>query len=138
MISRMLQHRQQVNPMQSNERRFRQRYDASPLKLEIRQLGWFGRPKKAHHAIGRDFALGGIAIITPLKLKPGKRLLLTLENKDHRLQAVPATVVRTEATQGDYLCALKFAIGELPESASRGVYTILQRLENTLKEPSIA
>ncbi len=124
--------------MQNNERRFRQRYDASPLKLEIRRLNWFGRPKKAHHAIGRDFALGGIAIITPLKLKPGQRLLLTLENMHHRLQSVPAVVVRSEMIEADYLCALKFAIGELPEPASRGVYTILKRLETTLKEPSAA
>lgn len=124
--------------MQNNERRFRQRYDASPLKLEIRQLNWFGQPKKAHHAIGRDFALGGIAIITPLKLKPGQRLLLTLENVHHRLQAIPATVVRCEPVEADYLCALKFSLGQLPEPASRGVYTILQRLETTLKEPSAA
>jgi len=124
--------------VQNNERRFRQRYDASPLKLEIRQLNWFGRPKKAHQAIGRDFALGGIAIVTPLKLKPGQRLLLTLENLHHRLQSIPATVIRCEAVEGDYLCAVKFALGQLPEPASRGAYTILQHLENTLKGPSAA
>ncbi|MDK2777932.1 MAG: PilZ domain-containing protein [Pseudomonadota bacterium] len=119
--------------MQPNERRFRERYNASPLKLEIRKLGWFGQPKKMHQAIARDFAIGGVAIVTPLKLKPGQKLLVSIENNDHRLQAIPAVVMRSEPLEGDYLCALKFSMGQLPETASRGAYTVLQRLEGSLK-----
>ncbi|MAY15907.1 MAG: hypothetical protein CMI06_11285 [Oceanospirillaceae bacterium] len=124
--------------VQANERRFRQRYDASPLKLEIRMLNLFGRPKKAHMAIARDFAIGGIAIISPLKMKVGKRLLISIESRDHRLQAIPAVIIRAEASGGDYLYALKFAMGQLPEVASRGAYTVLQRLEVSLKSVSPA
>lgn len=119
--------------MQANERRFRQRYDASPLKLEIRRLNWFGYPGKAEQAIARDFAMGGMAIISPRRLKPGKRLLLAIESRDHRLQAIPATVLRCDEDGEEFLCALKFAIGQLPETASRGAYIVLQRLEGTLK-----
>ncbi|WP_430461920.1 PilZ domain-containing protein [Thalassolituus sp. LLYu03] len=122
--------------MHANERRFRQRYDASPLKMEIRRISWLGRPGKSEPAIARDFALGGVAILTPHKFKPGKRLLVSIESRDHRLQAIPATVLRCEQQGSDFVCALKFAMGQLPETASRGAYTVLQRLEGTLKAAS--
>ena len=64
--------------MQANERRFRERYDASPLKLELRNINWLGRATSPYPASACNFALGGIAVITTQKLKPGKRLLLNL------------------------------------------------------------
>lgn len=124
------------NNVHANERRFRQRYDASPLRLEIRRLSWLGRPGKARQAIARDFAIGGVAAITSLKMKPGQKLLVCIENDDHRLQSVPATVMRCEPLEDNFICALKFAMGQLPETASRGAYTVLQRLEASLKKLS--
>ena len=124
--------------MQTNERRFRQRYDAAPLKLEFRRIGWFGRPKKAHPAIARDFALGGLSMLTPHKLKPGQRILLSLESSDHRLQAVPAEIIRAEAQGNEFLYALKFSLGNLPDSACRSAYNVLQRLELSLKDTCAA
>lgn len=120
--------------MSTSERRFRQRYDASPLKLELRQLNFFGRAGKRHQAIARDFSLGGVSVISPLRMKPGKRLLVAITSDDHRIQAIPAEVLRAEPCEGDYLYALKFSMGQVPEAASRGAYTVLQRLEGTLKE----
>ncbi|MCA6063945.1 PilZ domain-containing protein [Thalassolituus marinus] len=124
--------------MQANERRFRQRYNASPLTIEVRSLNWLGRPSRPFAAQARNFAIGGMGILTANKLKPGKRLLINLANSDHRLQAIPAVVLRCDQAGDDFICALKFALGELPEPASRAVYTVLQRLEGTLKQPEAA
>lgn len=120
--------------MRESERRFRQRYDASPLKLEIRLLNWFGRPGKTHLAIARDFSIGGVSIISPLKLKQGRRILASITSDEHSLQSVPASIVRVDEQGGDFIYALKFSMGQVPEVASRGAYTVLQRLELTLKE----
>lgn len=122
--------------MQANDRRFRQRYDASPLKLHIRRINWLGMAGKAEEAIARDFALGGIGIITRHKLKAGKQLLLSIESNDHRLEAIPATVLRCDPQGTEFVCAVKFAMGQVPELASRGAYTVLQRLESTLRATS--
>ncbi len=124
--------------MQANERRFRQRYDAAPLKLEFCPLSWLGRPKKSHPAIARDFAIGGISMLSPTRLKPGQRILLSLESSDHRLQSVPALVIRAEAQGDEFLCALKFSLGDLPDSVSRSAYNVLQRLELSLKSARAA
>lgn len=124
--------------MQANERRFRERYDASPLKLELRNINWLGRATSPYPASACNFALGGIAVITTQKLKPGKRLLLNLANDDHRLQSVPAVVLRCDMTGNEYRCALKFTLTDLPEAASRAVYTVLQRLEGSLIQPEAA
>lgn len=120
--------------MRESERRFRKRYDASPLKLEVRLLNWLGRPGKSHLAIARDFSVGGTAIVSPLKLKQGRRVLINITSDDHSLQSVPATIVRVEEQEGDFIYALKFSMGQIPEIASRGAYAVLQRLELTLRE----
>ena len=120
--------------MADNERRFRKRYDAAPLKLEISKLNLFGRAGKRHQAIARDFSLGGVSIVSPIKMKAGKDLLISLTSDDHSLQSVPATVIRAEQQDGDFVYAIKFSMGKIPEAASRGAYTILQRLEINLRE----
>lgn len=122
----------------NNERRFRKRYDAAPLKLEIRTLNVFGRAGKKHPAIARDFSVGGVSIISNIKLKPGKNLLISLTSDDHSLQSVPATVIRAEQHEGDYIYAVRFSMGQIPEAASRGAYTVLKRLEINLREASNA
>ena len=118
--------------MQTKEKRFQPRYDASPLKLEVRPIGWLGVTGKMHRAIARDFALGGIAIISPIKMKLGKQVLLTLENKDHRLDSIPAQIVRIEQDRGDYVYALEFVLNDLSDSASYVTHNVLQKLEFSL------
>jgi len=120
--------------MSGKERRFRQRYDAAALKLEIRAINLLGQPGKRHRAIVRNFSLGGVSILSPLKMREGKKLLLSITSDDHSLQAIPASVIRAEAKDGDYLYAIKFSMGQIPEAASRGAYTVLQRLEVSLKQ----
>lgn len=119
--------------MQTAERRFRQRQKSVRLKLEFCRLGWFGRPKKTQAASLHDFAIGGLTMFSDVKLKPGQRLLLNLSSQHHRLQAVPAEVLRCEASGDHFRYALKFSLGGMPEGASRLAYTVLQYLEQGLQ-----
>lgn len=120
--------------MQTNERRFRQRYTAASLNVEISPLNWLGRPKKTFAVNStRNFAIGGLSVVSPQKLKPGQRLMLTIESHHHRLQAVPAIVLRAEQVNHEYHCALKFTLGELSDKASKAAYAVLQLLELSLK-----
>lgn len=119
--------------MKSRDQRFRQRYNASPLTLEIRPVNWFGVGGKIHKAVGRNFSIGGISIISPLKLKVGKRLLASLSTANHSLHSVPVTVLRIEEQKDDYIYALKFNMGELSDIASHSAYSVLKQLEESLK-----
>ena len=120
--------------MSDSERRFRQRYDAAPLKIDLRVINVFGRAGKRHEAIARDFSTGGVSIITPLKMKPGKRLIVSLTSDDHSLQAIPAEILRTEKNHDHYIYALRFTMEQMPEAACRGADTVLQRLASTLQQ----
>lgn len=119
--------------MSHTERRFRQRYAAAPLKLEVRQLNMLGRAGRRHLAIARNFSLGGVSMISPIKIKPGKPILISLTSDSHSLQRIPATVVRAERKNGEFIYAVKFSMGSIPEAASRGAYSVLQKLEDALK-----
>lgn len=118
--------------MQANERRFRQRYRATQLTLEIHRIRWLRGPSQPSPATASNFALGGIGIITTRKIKPGKRLLLDLASSDHCLRGIPAVVLRCEPQGREFFCALQFTLDELPAAASQAAYTVLQRIESTL------
>lgn len=120
--------------MSDSERRFRQRYDAAPLKLELRLINLLGRPGKRHQAVARNFSTGGVSIETQIKMKPGKRVLLSITSDDHSLQAVPAMVLRADSKNELYCYALQFNMEQVSEAASRGADTVLQHLEFTLRE----
>lgn len=124
--------------MQPAERRFRQRQPAGRLKLEFCLFNWFGRPKKPQPATVSDFAISGLTMFSDVKLKPGQRLLLNLASHDHRLQAVPARIIRGDEHTGHYRYAVQFTLGDMPPGASRAAYSVLHQLEQGLKRPQAA
>lgn len=124
--------------MQPNERRFRERFDAAPLKLEIRPYGLLGSLKKPHPAFARNFAIGGISIRTPRKMKAGQHVLLNIVSHYHHLQAIPAIVIRTELIEDEWHCAIKFSLGELSDNVRKVAYSVLQHLEVSLKQQPVA
>ena len=119
--------------MNRKERRFSQRYDAAPLKVEVRikKLFWGWHPP--HQAIGVDIAHGGIAILSPLKIRTGKRLLLSLGNQTHRLNSVPAVILRQTARDGDFVYGVRFELDPLGPKARASAEVVLQRLLDTLQ-----
>lgn len=119
--------------MTTVERRYRKRFTAAPLRVLFCRCRWWGRERRYHDAFALDFAAGGMAIRSTIKMKEGTQLLLTLENSNHRLLDVPATVARVEQQEQEYLYGIKFTMGKLPDSSSRSAYSILQHLERSLK-----
>ena len=120
------------------ERRFSDRYAGAELKMEIRPLGLFGRPKEKHPALVSNFAIGGVAIMTPLRLKVGQKLQITILSEHHNLKAVPAEVVRYDGKQVDFRYGLKFDLGNLPQTANQNVLFILKQLEQSLQNTLFA
>ena len=118
----------------SNERRFRQRYAAATLKVEACSIGWFGIPLKKKKAFAVDFSLGGISIVSESKLKPLQKVLITLGCDTHCLQDVPMQVTRCTEQNNEFILALQFNLGDLPEAARTAAYAVLKSIENELKQ----
>jgi hypothetical protein len=116
----------------TSERRFQQRYGAAPLKLTLRRRYWLGLQGPEHVAIGRDFSRSGIAVFSKQRWRPGSLIVINLESSDHRLAAVPAELLRCEASGSEYVCALRFRLDHLSDNARQAVDTVLQRLQLTL------
>lgn len=119
--------------MTTTERRYRKRFTAAPLRVLFCRRHWWGRERMYHDAFALDFAAGGMAMRSTIKMKEGTLLLLTLENSNHRLLDIPAMVARVEPQDDEYLYGIKFTMGKLPDSKSRSAYSILQHLERSLK-----
>ena len=117
----------------NKERRFHERYEGADLKMEICPLGWFGREKDKHPALVNNFALGGVGIVCPMKLKIGQKVVVTLLSEYHNLKSIPAEVVRFDGKHLDYRYGLKFNLSMLPEAANENVHFILEQMEAHLK-----
>lgn len=119
--------------MSPSERRFYERYCASPLQVSVRRsspwFSWLGNRR----AIGLDFAQGGMAIASTMSLSVGSRIQLQLSSDYLHLQAVPAEVVRKKKTDQSYEYGLRFLFGSLPNSAQHSANGMLQLLEDRLK-----
>lgn len=105
------------------------------LTLCICPLNWFGRPKKTIYGRINNFHLGGLVAYANANFKLEQRLLISIENDDHRLQSIPVVVTRSEALQQGQTYTLKFALGELPEHARITAYSVLKMIENSLIYP---
>ena len=117
-----------------NERRFRHRYDAAALKVEVCPVGWFGITGKKKKAFALDFSLGGISVVSESKFKAGQMVLITLECDMHCLQDIPMQVIRCNEKDKEYVLALQFNLGNLPDAARTAAYAVLKSIESELKQ----
>jgi hypothetical protein len=120
----------------ANDRRFNERYEGASLKLELRPRYWFGLNKEKSPALVTNFAVGGIAIITPLKLKVGQVIHITLLSEFHNIRQLPAEVVRLDGKDLDYnyRYGLHFNLKKLPETANNNTLFLLQQIEHTIRK----
>lgn len=119
--------------MITKERRFSNRYQGANLKFELRPRFWFGLKKEKHPALVTNFAAGGAAITTPLKLKIGQRIQVTILSEFHNVRQLPAEIVRYDGKEVDYHYGVRFSLGKLPEVASNNTLFILKQIERTLR-----
>jgi hypothetical protein len=118
-----------------NDRRFSDRYEGASLKLELRPRFWFGLKKEKSPALVTNFAVGGIAIITPLKLKLGQIIHVTLLSEFHNIRQLPAEVVRIDGKDMEYRYryGLRFNFNQLPETASNNTLFLLKQIEIAIR-----
>lgn len=121
----------QQNPP-ATERRRHQRRDANGLGIEIRRRNWLGRWQKPHHAIGLNLSPSGLAILSPVKLRVGQTLLLSIGNRHQRLQALPAVVIHVEPRDGDFIYGLKIHLDDLGQNARQSYDTVLQLIQDSV------
>ncbi|WP_221796910.1 PilZ domain-containing protein [Oceanobacter mangrovi] len=114
--------------MNDRERRFAPRYDAAPLQVELQCRRLLGGWQAPHRAIGIDIARGGLAILSPLKLKSGSRVRLSLGNRHLRLHQVPARILRQTSRGSDFIYGISFELDDLPASARQSADEILAQL----------
>ena len=121
--------------MTVNDRRFSDRYEGASLKLELRPRFWFGLKKERSPALVTNFAVGGIAIITPLKLKLGQIIHVTLLSEFHNIRQLPAEVVRIDGKDMEYRYryGLRFNFNQLPETASNNTLFLLKQIEIAIR-----
>jgi hypothetical protein len=117
----------------TKERRFSDRYLGASLKLELQPRYWFGLKKEKHPALVTNFAIGGAAITTPLKLKIGQRIQLAILSEFHNIRQVPAEIVRYDGKQVDYKYGIRFNFEKLPEIASHNTRFLFKEIERTLE-----
>lgn len=120
--------------MTTKERRFSDRYQGASLKLELSPRYWFGIKKVKHPALVTNFALGGAAITTPLKLKIGQRIQISILSEHHNIKQLPAEVVRFDGKEVDYHYGVRFSFSKVPETASNNALFVLKQIENTLRQ----
>lgn len=119
--------------MITKERRFSDRYLGASLKLELQPRYWFGLKKEKHPALVTNFATGGASITTPLKLKVGQRIQVTILSEFHNIRQLPAEIVRYDGKQVDYKYGVRFNFEKLPEIASNSTRFLLKEIERALE-----
>jgi hypothetical protein len=118
----------------TRERKFSERYLGASLKLELQPRYWFGFKKEKHLALVTNIAAGGAAITTPLKLKIGQRIQVTILSEFHNIRQLPAEIVRYNGKQVDYKYGIRFNFEELPEIASNNTRFVLKQIERALTQ----
>jgi hypothetical protein len=118
----------------TKERRFSDRYLGASLKFELQPSYWFGLKKEKQPALVTNFATGGAAITTPLRLKIGQRIQVTILSEFHNIRQLPAEVVRFDGKQVDYRYGVRFNLSKLPEVANNNTLFILQQIEQALRQ----
>ncbi len=119
--------------MITKERRFSDRHQGADLKFELQTQYWFGLKKEKHPALVTNFAAGGAAITTPLKLKIGQRIQVTILSEFHNIRQLPAEIVRYDGKEVDYHYGVRFSLGKLQKVASNNTLFILKQIERTLR-----
>lgn len=114
--------------MQAHILHFQRQYESSPLKLTIRPRGIFGASKKTFLAVPVSFSPAGVSMQCLKKLRVGKRVEVSIESHDHRLQAVPAVVTQVQQHDNLFTCELSFKLEQCSDLVSDCVNTVLNRI----------
>ena len=113
----------------SAERRIKDRYPASCLKVQLRERGFFGRGKPATPVTCLDLNRYGMAILCPRPVDPGARLFMDFDGKYISESRVCARVVDCQPFQTGYRISVQFSYCRDKKGYSRAVDNALSRIE---------
>ena len=118
-------------PMTSDsaDRRIKDRYPASCLRVQVRERGFFSNNKSSFQATCLDLNRYGMAVLCPRPLEPGTRLLMDFEGKYISESKVCARVVECHPFQAGYRVSVQFSYCLNKKGYSRAVDNALSRLE---------
>ncbi|MFP3979214.1 MULTISPECIES: PilZ domain-containing protein [Marinobacter] len=113
----------------SEDRRLKDRYSASCLKVQVRQRGFFKKNKPSFQATCLDLNRYGMALLSPRPLEPGTRLFMDFEGKYISESKVCARVVECRPFQAGYRVSVQFSYYLNKKGYSRTVDNALSRIE---------
>ncbi|MBZ2167521.1 PilZ domain-containing protein [Marinobacter sp. F4216] len=111
------------------DRRIKQRYPASCLKVQMRERGFFRRSKSPTTVTCLDLNRYGMAVLCPRPIETGSRISLDFDGKYISESRVSAKVVRCQRFQTGYRLSLQFSYCLEKKCYSREVDNALSRIE---------
>jgi hypothetical protein len=113
----------------SADRRIKDRYPASCLRVQVHERGLFSRGKNPAPVTCIDLNRYGMAVLCPRPLEPGTRLLMDFEGKYISESRVCARVVECRPFQAGYRVSVQFSYCLNKKGYSRAVDNALSRIE---------
>lgn len=113
----------------SADRRIKDRYPASCLKVRVQERGFFGRGRNAIAVSCLDLNRYGMAVLCPRPMGPGARLFLDLQGKYISESRVGARVVDCQPFQTGYRVSVQFSYCLNKKGYSRAMDNALSRIE---------
>jgi hypothetical protein len=112
-----------------DERRIKARFRAPCLNIMLRRKSILGWRKSVIRAQCIDINRYGMAIVTPLEVSPGSRLLVDFRGKYIRESSVRAEVVSGQPYGTGYRMGLQFSYCMNQHTYCRSVDNALSRIE---------
>jgi hypothetical protein len=113
----------------SAERRIKDRFPASCLRVQLRERGFFGRGKQPVAVTCLDMNRYGMAVLCPRPVDVGVRLFLDIEGKYISESRVGARVIACQPFQAGYRVSLQFSYCLDKNAYSRAMDNALSRIE---------
>ncbi len=113
----------------SADRRIKDRYPASCLKVRVQERGFFGRGRNIIAVTCLDLNRYGMAVLCPRPMVPGARLFLDLQGKYISESRVGARVVDCQPFQTGYRISVQFSYCLNKKGYSRTMDNALSRIE---------
>jgi len=113
----------------SADRRIKDRYPASCLRVCLQERGFFGRGRNAIRVTCLDLNRYGMAVLCPRPVAPGARLFLELQGKYINEPRVGARVVDCQRFQTGYRVSVQFSYCLNKRGYSRAMDNALSRIE---------
>jgi len=113
----------------SADRRIKDRFSASCLRIQLRERALFGRGKQPVAVTCLDLNRYGMAVLCPRPVDSGARLSLDIEGKYISESGVDACVVSCQPFQTGYRVSLQFSYCLDKKGYSRAMDNALSRIE---------